>query len=163
MPYLAHSQIWLNLPTDDSHLGYISKVTQKILFHTRFLLLADFTQCIIEAFCQSSCCRQCMINWALGEPTRVNRPPHWDHRENPQNPIKWPYQAPKIIDLDLGTLILSREIIFVIFRIFMSNLNGLCGYLLSPMWGSICLGQVILAYTWTTVKIPKFLGAASKH
>ncbi len=31
MPYLAHSQIWLNLPTDDSHLGYISKLTQKII------------------------------------------------------------------------------------------------------------------------------------
>jgi hypothetical protein len=32
-----------------------------------------------------------------------------------------------------------------------------------PMWGSICLGWVNLAYTRTTVKIPKFLGAASKH
>jgi hypothetical protein len=29
MPYLAHSQIRQNLPTDDSHLGYISKLTQK--------------------------------------------------------------------------------------------------------------------------------------
>ncbi len=29
-----------------------------------------------------------------------------------------------------------------------------------PMWGSICLGQVKLAYSRTTVKIPKFLGAA---
>ncbi len=26
-----------------------------------------------------------------------------------------------------------------------------------PMWGSICLGQVILAYTSTTEKIPKFV------
>jgi hypothetical protein len=34
MPYLAHSQIWLKLPTDDSHLGYISKLTQKRLLHT---------------------------------------------------------------------------------------------------------------------------------
>ncbi len=32
-----------------------------------------------------------------------------------------------------------------------------------PMWGSICLGWVNLVYTGTTVKIPKFLGAASKH
>jgi hypothetical protein len=32
-----------------------------------------------------------------------------------------------------------------------------------PMWGSICLGRVNLAYSRTTVKIPKFLGAASKH
>jgi hypothetical protein len=31
MPYLACSQIWLNLPTDDSHLGYNSKLTQKII------------------------------------------------------------------------------------------------------------------------------------
>jgi hypothetical protein len=31
MPYLAHSQMWLNLPTDDSHLGYISKLTQMII------------------------------------------------------------------------------------------------------------------------------------
>jgi hypothetical protein len=29
--------------------------------------------------------------------------------------------------------------------------------------GSICLGWVNLAYIRTTVKIPKFLGAASKH
>ncbi len=35
MPYLAHSQIWPNIPTDDSHLGYISKLTQKLLLvHT---------------------------------------------------------------------------------------------------------------------------------
>ncbi len=32
-----------------------------------------------------------------------------------------------------------------------------------PMWGSICLGPVNLAYTGATMKIPKFLGAASKH
>jgi hypothetical protein len=31
MPYLAHSQIRQNLPTDDSQLGYISKLTQNIL------------------------------------------------------------------------------------------------------------------------------------
>jgi hypothetical protein len=162
MPYLAHSQIWLNLPTHDSHLGYISKLTQKILLHT-FPAVCWFHQYIIEAYCQSSCRRQWMINWALGEPARVNWPPHWDHHKNPQNPFKWPYEAPKNLDLDLGTLILSREMIFLIFRIFMRNLNGLCGFTIIPMWGSIRLGQVILAYTWTMVKIPKFLGAASKH
>jgi hypothetical protein len=32
-----------------------------------------------------------------------------------------------------------------------------------PMWGSTCLGRVNLAYSRTKVKIPKFLGAASKH
>jgi hypothetical protein len=32
-----------------------------------------------------------------------------------------------------------------------------------PMWGSICLGPVNLAYTRATTKIPKFLGAASKR
>jgi hypothetical protein len=31
MPYLTHSQIWLNLRTNDSHLGYISKLTQKFI------------------------------------------------------------------------------------------------------------------------------------
>ncbi len=31
-----------------------------------------------------------------------------------------------------------------------------------PMWGSICLGRVNLAYTRTMVKVPKFLGAVSK-
>ncbi len=29
-----------------------------------------------------------------------------------------------------------------------------------PMWESICLGQVSVPYTRTTVTIPKFLGAA---
>jgi len=43
--------------------------------------------------------------------------------------------GPKIIDLDLGTLIFSREIIFVTFRIFMSNLNGLCGFYHDPNVG----------------------------
>jgi hypothetical protein len=50
----------------------ISQNSPKKYCSTRFLLLADFTQCIIEAFCQSSCCRQRMINWALGELARVN-------------------------------------------------------------------------------------------
>jgi hypothetical protein len=77
----------------------ISQNSPKNHSSTRFLLLADFTQCIIEALCQSSCCRQCMIsfllfadetpsallrrsarahvagnafNWALGEPARLN-------------------------------------------------------------------------------------------
>jgi hypothetical protein len=54
-----------------------------------------------------------MTNGALGEPARVNGPPHWDYHKNPQNPFKWPYYTPKIIDLDLGTLILWREMIFI--------------------------------------------------
>jgi hypothetical protein len=37
--------------------------------------------------------------------------------------------------LDLGTLILSREVIFLIFRIFMSNLNELCGFYHDPNVG----------------------------
>jgi hypothetical protein len=53
--------------------------------------------------------------------------------------------------------------IFLIFRIFMNNLNGLCGFYHDLPWGSLCLGRVNLAYSRTTVKIPKFLGAASKH
>jgi hypothetical protein len=31
-----------------------------------------------------------------------------------------------------------------------------------PIWGSICLAWVNLAYTRAIVEIPKFLGAASK-
>jgi hypothetical protein len=50
----------------------ISQNSPKKYRSTRFLLLADFTQCIIEAFCQSSCCRQWMINWALGEPATLH-------------------------------------------------------------------------------------------
>jgi len=73
-----------------------------------------------------------MINWALGE----TPPPHIGITvKTPQNPFKWPYQAPKIIDLDLGTLILSIEMMFLIFRIFMSNLNGLCGFYHDPNVG----------------------------
>jgi hypothetical protein len=58
-----------------------------------------------------------MINWALGwtrQGELIDPHIHWDHLENPpQNPFKWPYQAPKIIDLDLlGTLNLSREMMF---------------------------------------------------
>jgi hypothetical protein len=40
---------------------------------------------------------------------------------------------------------------------------GFATFTMITMWGSICLGQVNLAYSRTTVKIPKFLGAASKH
>jgi hypothetical protein len=40
---------------------------------------------------------------------------------------------------------------------------GFAVFTMIPMWGSICLGQVNLAYSRTTVKIPKFLGAVSKH
>ncbi len=40
---------------------------------------------------------------------------------------------------------------------------GFAVFTMIPMWGSICLGRVNLAYRRTTVKIPKFLGAASKH
>jgi hypothetical protein len=29
LSYLAFSQIWLNLPTDDRHFGYITKLTPK--------------------------------------------------------------------------------------------------------------------------------------
>jgi hypothetical protein len=54
-----------------------------------------------------------MTSCALGEPARVSGPPHWDDHKNPINPFKWLYYAPKIIDLDLGTLILSREMIFI--------------------------------------------------
>jgi hypothetical protein len=126
MPYSAHSQIQQNLPRDDSHLGYISD--PKNYWSTRFLLFADFTQWIIEAFCQSSCCRQCMINWALVEPARVNWPPHWDHRKNHPKPIQMDVLGPKIYRFGLRTLILFREMIFLIFGIFMSNLNGLCDF-----------------------------------
>jgi len=55
--------------------------------------------------------------------------------QTPQNPVKWPYQAPKFIDLDLGTLILSEEMMFLIFRIFMSNLNELCSFYHDPNVG----------------------------
>jgi hypothetical protein len=40
---------------------------------------------------------------------------------------------------------------------------GFAIFTMIPMWGSICLGRVNLAYSRTTVKIPKLLGAASKH
>jgi hypothetical protein len=43
--------------------------------------------------------------------------------------------GPKFIDLDLGTLTLSREMIFLILRIPMSNLNGLCGFYHDPNVG----------------------------
>jgi len=67
----------------------ISQNWPKKLLITHFLLFADFTQCIIEAFCQSSSCRQCMINWALVEPARVNWAPHLDHRKKkPSKPIQ---------------------------------------------------------------------------
>jgi hypothetical protein len=40
--------------------------------------------------------------------------------------------GPKIYRFGLGTLILSRGMIFLIFRIFMSNLNGLCDFYRDP-------------------------------
>ncbi len=40
---------------------------------------------------------------------------------------------------------------------------GFAIFTMIPMWGSICLGRVNLTYSRTAVKIPKFLGAASKH
>jgi hypothetical protein len=40
---------------------------------------------------------------------------------------------------------------------------GFAIFTMIPICGSICLGQVNLAYSRTTVKIPKFLGAVSKH
>jgi len=49
--------------------------------------------------------------------------------------------------------------IYKIFRIFMGNLNELCGFYHDPNVGvPICLGRVNLAYTRTMVKILKFLG-----
>jgi hypothetical protein len=48
--------------------------------------------------------------------------------------------------------------VFLIFGILMSNLNGLCDFYHDP--------NVEINLPWsgrTTVKIPKFLGAASKH
>jgi hypothetical protein len=40
---------------------------------------------------------------------------------------------------------------------------GFAVFTMIPVSGSICLGRVNLAYSRTTVKIPKFLRAASKH
>jgi hypothetical protein len=65
--------------------------------------------------------------------------------------------------MDLGTLILARGMIFLIFRIFMSNLNGLRDFYHDSNVGINLPWLGNLAYSRTTVKIPKFLGAASKH
>jgi len=40
---------------------------------------------------------------------------------------------------------------------------GFAVFTVIPMWGSIFLGRVNLAYSRTAAKIPKFSGAASKH
>ncbi len=69
----------------------------------------------------------------------------------------------KIYRFGLGTLILSGEMLFLIFRIFMSNLNGLCDVYHDPNVGINLPWLGELAYSRTTVKIPKFLGAASKY
>jgi hypothetical protein len=37
---------------------------------------------------------------------------------------------------------------------------GFAIFSMIPVWGSICLGRVNLAYSRTTMEIPKFLGAA---
>jgi hypothetical protein len=76
-----------------------------------------------------------MINWALVEPARVNWPPHWDHRKNPPKRIQMAILGPKIYGFGLGTLIMSREMIFLIFGIFMSNLNRLCDFYRDPNVG----------------------------
>ncbi len=76
-----------------------------------------------------------MINWALVQPARVNGPPHWDHRKPPPKPIQMAMLGTKIYRFGLGTLILSREMIFRIFRIFMSYLNGLCDFYHDPNVG----------------------------
>jgi hypothetical protein len=71
--------------------------------------------------------------------------------------------GPKIIDLDLGTLILSSEMIFLISRMFMSNLNGLCGFYHDPNVGVNLPWSGYPGLHLNHGENPKILGAASKH
>jgi hypothetical protein len=91
MPYLAHSQIWQNLPTDDSHLGYISKLTQKIIDpHVSCYLLISPS----ELLKRSARAHVAGNAWLIGPWS--NQPAWIDLHigiivKTPQNPFKWPY------------------------------------------------------------------------
>ncbi len=94
---ICSSQLNLtNLPTDDRQpVGQYLKTDPKNDSSTRFLLLADLTECIIEALCQSSCCRQCMINWALGRPGQDELTPTLGSLLEPPKPTSLAKFGPK--------------------------------------------------------------------
>jgi len=115
--------------------------------HVSCCWLISFTQCIIEALCQSSCCRQCMINWALGHTARVNWPPHWDHCKKPPKTHLNGHIRPQ--NLQIWTLAPWFNLGNWYFKIFMGNLNGLCGFYHDPNVG----GQfALVGWTWPTLE-----------
>ncbi len=136
MPYLAHSQIWLNLPTDDSHWGYISKLTQKFI-HPHF--------CCCWLVSPSALLRRSARARVAGN-ARLIGP--WANRAGWIDPhIGITVKAPKthlnghIRPQNLYIWTLGRWFSIVgkwhlhLFRIFMGNLNELCGFYHDPNVG----------------------------
>jgi len=135
MPYLAHSQIWLNLPTQDSHLAYISKLTQKII-HPHV-----------------SCC------WLISPSALLRRSGRAHAAGNARLIGPWA-KRPGWIDSHIGITVKTLETqlnghfrpqnVYIwtlrpwfsvgnwylqIFRIFIGNLNELCGFYHDPNLG----------------------------
>jgi hypothetical protein len=70
--------------------------------------------------------------------------------------------GPKIYRFGLGTLILSRDMIFLIFLIFMSNLNGLCDFYHDPNVGINLPWSGEPGLQWNHSENPKVFGGSFK-